>query len=132
MESTQLFNLLQSYLEQLPSFLALIAGIVFAITRWKRHPKVAMVVVIALAFLFLAQVIFTIVYVVVPSWAIRSSEGYENIRIVIERIYLLLGLLSNGAAAIGFGLLLAAIFMRRNSRACCRTCPRFRTIRVMA
>ena len=115
MESTQLFNLFQSYLEQLPSFLALIAGIVFATTRWKRYPKVAMVVVIALAFLFLAQVIFTIVYVVVPSWAIRSSEGYENIRIVIDRIYLVLGLLSNGAAAIGFGLLLTAIFMRRQA-----------------
>src|SRR5918999_4117481 len=115
MESTQLFNLLQSYLEQLPSFLALIAGIVFAITRWKRHPKVAMVVVIALAFLFLQQIIFTVVYVVVPSWAIRSSEGYENIRIVIERVYLFLGLLSNGAAAIGFGLLLFAIFMRRTA-----------------
>ena len=115
MESTQLFNLLQSYLEQLPSFLALIAGIVFAITRWKRHPKVAMVVVIALAFLFLAQVIFAILFVVVPSWVIRSSEGYENIRVVIERVYLVLGLFSNGAAAIGFGLLLAAIFMRRTA-----------------
>jgi hypothetical protein len=115
MDSTQLFNLFQSYLEQLPTFLALIAGIVFAVTRWKRHPKVAMVVVIALAFLFLIQVIFAIVYVVVPSWAIRSSEGYENIRIVIERIYLVLGLLSNGAAAIGFGLLLGAIFMRRTA-----------------
>ena len=72
-----------------------------------------MTVVIALAFLFLVQVIFTVVYIVVPSWAIRSSEGHENIRIVIDRIYLVLGLLSNGAAAIGFGLLLAAIFMRR-------------------
>jgi hypothetical protein len=115
MESTQLFNLFQSYLEQLPTFLALIAGIVFAITRWKRYPKVAMVVVIALAFLFLTQVIFTILYVVVPSWAIRSSQDYENIRIVIDRIYLVLGLLSNGAGAIGFGLLLAAIFMRRTA-----------------
>ena len=113
MESTQLFNLLQSYLEQLPSFLALIAGLVFAITRWKRHPKIAMLVVIALAFIFLQQIIFTIMYVVVPSWAIRSSEGYENIRIVIERIYLVIGLLSSVAAAIGFGLLLFAIFMRR-------------------
>jgi hypothetical protein len=115
MDSAQLFNLFQSYLEQLPSFLVLIAGTVFAMTRWQRHPKVAMVVVIALAFLFLGQVIFTIAYVVVPSWAIRSSEGYENIRIVIDRIYLVLGLLSNGAAAIGFGLLLAAIFMRRTA-----------------
>ena len=123
MESNQLFNLFQSYLEQLPSFLALLAGIVFAITRWKRHPKVAMVVVMALVFLLLAQVIFTIAYVVVPSWAIRSSGGYENIRVVIERIYLVLGLLSNGAAAIGFGVLLAAIFMRRRSEPVAETNP---------
>ena len=115
MESTQLFNLFQSYLEQLPTFLALLAGIVFAITRWKQHPKVAMVVVIALAFLLLAQMVFTIMYVLVPSWVIRSSEGYENIRIALDRTYLVLGLLSNGAAAIGFGLLLAAIFMRRTA-----------------
>ena len=115
MESTQLFNLFQSYLEQLPSFLALIAGIVFAITRWKQHPKVSTVVVIALAFLFLHQVIFTIVYKVVPSWVIRSSGSYEDIRTVIDRVYLVLGLISNGAAAIGFGVLLAAIFMRRTA-----------------
>lgn len=113
MESNQLFNLFQSYLEQLPSFLALIAGTVFAITRWKRHPRVAMVVVIALVFLLLHLIIFTIIYNVVPSWVIRSSGGYDNIRIVIDRVYLILGLLSNGAAAVGFGLLLAAIFMRR-------------------
>lgn len=123
MESTQLFNLFQSYLEQLPSFLALLAGIVFAITRWKQHPKVAMVVVIALAFLLLAQIVFTIMYVVVPSWVIRSSEGYENIRIALDRTYLVLGLLSNGAAAIGFGVLLAAIFMRRRSEPFAETNP---------
>ena len=123
MESTQLFNLFQAYLEQLPSFLALLAGIVFAITRWKQHPKVAMVVVIALAFLLLAQIVFTIMYVVVPSWVIRSSEGYENIRIALDRTYLVLGLLSNGAAAIGFGVLLAAIFMRRRSEPVAETSP---------
>lgn len=121
MESNQLFNLFQAYLEQLPTFLALIAGIVFAITRWKHYPKVAMAVVIALAFLLLHQVIFTIVYNVVPSWVIRSSGSYENIRIVIDRVYLVLGLISNGAAAIGFGLLLAAIFMRRTAEPVAKT-----------
>lgn len=113
MDSTQLFNLLQSYLEQLPSFLALIAGIVFAITRWKHHPRVAMVVVIALVYLFVHFVVFTIVINVVPRWVISSSGSYQDIRTVIDRVYLMLGLLSNGAAVIGFGLLLAAIFMRR-------------------
>ena len=115
MESTQLFNLLQSYLEQLPSFLAVIAGIVFAITRWKHHPKVAMVVVIALVYLFVHFVVFTIIYNVVPRWVVTSSGSIQDIRTVIDRVYLMLGLLSNGAAAIGFGLLLAAIFMRRTA-----------------
>jgi hypothetical protein len=123
MDSTQLFNLFQAYLEQLPSFLALLAGVVFAITRWKQHPKVAMVVVIALAFLLLAQVVFTIVYVLAPSWVIRSYQGYENMRIALDRVYLVLGLLSNGAAAIGFGVLLAAIFMRRRPEPFAETKP---------
>ena len=123
MDSTQLFNLLQSYLEQLPSFLALIAGIVFAITRWKRHPRVAMVVVIALGFLLLHMIVFTIVYNVVPRWVIRSSGSYEDFRTVIDRVYLILGLLSNGTAALGFGVLLAAIFMRRRSEPVAETNP---------
>lgn len=123
MDSTQLFNLFQSYLEQLPSFLALIAGIVFAIMRWKRHPRVAMVVVIALVFLFLHFIVFTFVYNVVPRWFIRSSGSYEDFRTVIDRVYLILGLMSNGAAAIGFGVLLAAIFMRRRSEPVAETNP---------
>ena len=116
MESTQLFNLLQAYLEQLPSMLALIAGIVFAFTRWKHHPRVAMVVIIALVYLLLHLFIFTILYNVVPRWVVRSSGSYENFRTVIDRVYLILGLLSNGAAAVGFGVLLAAIFMRRTAK----------------
>ncbi|MFY9620184.1 MAG: hypothetical protein WAQ99_10285 [Pyrinomonadaceae bacterium] len=123
MESTQLFNLLQSYLEQLPSFLALIAGIVFAITRWKHHPRVAMVVVIALVYLIAHFVVFTIVYNVVPRWVISSSGSYQNFRTVLDRVYLMLGLISNGAAAIGFGLLLAAIFMRRGPEPVAETNP---------
>lgn len=123
MDSTQLFNLLQSYLEQLPSFLALLAGIVFAITRWKHHPRVAMVVVIALVYLLLHFILFTIVYNVVPRWVIRSSGSYQDFRTVIDRVYLILGLISNGAAAIGFGVLLAAIFMRRRPEPVVETNP---------
>ncbi|MGZ8844785.1 MAG: hypothetical protein ACXW18_14060 [Pyrinomonadaceae bacterium] len=113
MDADRLFDLFRSYLEQLPSLLTLLACIVFAIIRWRRHPKVSMVVVIALGYLLLHQLIFTIVYQVVPNWFIRSSAGYENIRTVIERVYLVLGLISNSAAAIGYGVLLAGIFMQR-------------------
>ena len=123
MDTSQLFNIFQSYLEQLPTILALLAGIVFAITRWKQYPRIAMVVVIALVFLFLHLIIFTIVYNVVPRWFIRSSGGYEDIRTVIDRVYLVIGLISNAVAAIGFGLLLAAVFMRRRPDAVAETNP---------
>lgn len=121
MDTSQLFNIFQSYLEQLPTILALLAGIVFAITRWKQYPRVAMVVAIALGFLFLHLIIFTIVYNVVPRWVISSSGSYEDIRTVIDRVYLVIGLISNGTAAIGFGLLLAAVFMRRRPDAVAET-----------
>lgn len=114
MDSNQLFDLFRAYLEQLPTLLALLIGIVFAITQWKRHPKVAMVVVAGLGFLLLHLIIFTIVYNVVPRWFIRSSAGYENLRKVIDNVYLVLGLISNSVFAVGFGILLAGIFMRRS------------------
>ena len=74
-----------------------------------------MVVVIALSFLIIHQVVFAVVYTVVPRWFITSSASYEDFRKVIDRVYMVLGLVSNGTAAIGFGLLLFAIFMRRTA-----------------
>lgn len=113
--TTQLFQIFQAYAEQLPTFVAIVAGVILAVSRWKQHPRVAMVVVVALAFLFIHQIIFTIVYVVVPRWFINSAAGYEEMRKVIDRVLLVIGLISNGTAAIGFGILLAAIFMRRTT-----------------
>lgn len=112
MDADRIFELFRAYLEQLPSLLALLACLVFAVVRWKRHPKVSMVVVIALGFLLLHELIFTAVYNIVPGWFIRSAR-YENIQKVVENVYLVLGLISNGTAAIGFGVLLAGIFMQR-------------------
>lgn len=113
--SDQIFQVFQSFGEQLPTFLALVAGLIFAITRWKQYPKVAMIVAIALGFLFIHQVVFTLVYNFVPRWFISSAGSYEDVRNVVDRVYLVLGLISNGSAAIGFGVLLAAIFMRRTA-----------------
>jgi|GEM_PF-669268 len=116
MDADRLFDLFRSYLEQLPSLLTLLACIVFAIIRWKRHPKVSMVVVIALGYLLLHQLIFTIVYQIgVHNWVMAAyrTGSSEETRTVVERVYLVVGLISNAAAAIGYGVLLAGIFMQR-------------------
>jgi len=117
MESFRLLELLWNYLEQLPSLLALAGGIIFAIIRWKAHPKVSLVVMIALGFLLIHALVFTIVYYVVPPWFIRSYIGSENLRSVIQNVYLVLALISNSIATVGFGVLLAGIFMKRKPEA---------------
>jgi hypothetical protein len=110
---SQLFELLRNYLEQIPSLLAVIGALVFAITRLKLYPRVALVVVIALAFILLLQVINTIVYSVVPTWFLRSRVGDADYRTIVNRLFLALALITNGTLAIGFAVLVAAIFMRR-------------------
>jgi hypothetical protein len=113
----RLFYLFADFLQQLPSLLALLACIVFAITRWKRYPKVAMVVTIGLGLLLLHAIVFLFVYNFVPTWfmrsAIRSGSNSEELRKTMQNVYLVLGWISNSAAAMAFAVLLGGIFMRR-------------------
>ena len=111
--SDRLFYLFSNFLQQLPSLLALVACIIFAITRWKRYPKVAMVVTIGLALLLLHAIVFLFVYNFVPSWFIDYSRDYREIETTIRNVYLVLGWISNSAAAVAFAVLLAGIFMHR-------------------
>ena len=113
MTSERLFYLFINFLQQLPSLLALLACIVFAITRWKRHPKVAMVVTIGLGLLLLHSIVFLLVYHFVPRWFIDYSRDSQEIETTIRNVYLVLGWISNSAAAVAFAVLLAGIFMRR-------------------
>lgn len=112
MDADRLFELFRAFLEQIPTLLTLLACIVFAITRWKRHPKVAMVVAIGLGILLIHMIVFTFVYNIVPGYFIRSTS-YENVEQVIRNVYLVLGWISNSFAAVGFAVLLTGIFMRR-------------------
>lgn len=109
---TKLLDLLKAIIEQLPSLLTLIACMVFAIARWKRHPKVSLIVLISLGLLFAHGIASSIIYNWVPGWFIKSGN-YENFEKVVRNVYLVLGLILNTTAAVIFGLLLAAIFTER-------------------
>lgn len=108
--SNKLLNLLKAILEQAPSLLTLLGCIVFAITRWKRHPKVSLVLVISLGLLFFHGIVFSAVYNWVPGWFLQAGP-YDPA--AFRRVYLVLGLISNTSAAVIFALLLAAIFIQR-------------------
>ena len=112
MDSERFIALLKYFGEELPSLLAFIACIVFAITRWKRYPRVAMLVTIALTYLLLHQIVFSLIYFFVPSHFIRNAPA-ETVQTVIRNVYLVIGLLSNTTLAIGIIIIVAGIFTRR-------------------
>lgn len=112
MDSERFTALVKYFLEELPSLLAFVGCIVFAIVRWKRYPRVAMLVTIALTYLLLHQITFSFIYFFVPSHFIRNAPS-GTVQIVIRNVYLVIGLISNTFLAIGIIIFLTGIFTRR-------------------
>src|SRR5436190_23883315 len=107
----KLLRLLQDFAEQLPSFLTILGCVIFAVVRWRRNPRVSLVVLIALVILLIESVVFTIVYNWVPDWIIDSAEVMSKAA-VSQKVYLVLGIISNCFLSIGFEVLLVGIFIR--------------------
>ena len=87
----------------------------FALTRWKRYPKVSLAVALGLGFLLLHVIVFMFIYDLVPPMFLKdatyqSFEERERIRRIVSVI---LGIIYNASAAVGFGILVAGIFMQR-------------------
>jgi MFS superfamily sulfate permease-like transporter len=104
-----------AFVEQAPSLIAMLAGLVFALTRWKRFPRVALVVALSLALLIVHAIVFVFIYDLVPPIFLKpalaqSTERYESTRRIV---FLVLGLIYNFLLAVGFGILLAGVFMQR-------------------
>jgi hypothetical protein len=109
-----LVDLLKDLLEQLPSLLTILALIIVAIVRWKRHPKVSLLTSAGLTLLLLNAIVFGGVYAWVPNVLIESALP-ENRDTVARNVYLILGLATNMSLAVALGLLLGAIFIQRPS-----------------
>jgi hypothetical protein len=110
--SNKIFELLKDLLEQLPSFLTIIACLVFAIVRWKRSPTVSQVVLIGLVLLFLHLIVFSIVYTWVPDLFIRAAVAADQPALT-RNVYLVLGLITNVSFGLALAVLLTAIFIQR-------------------
>jgi hypothetical protein len=108
-----------TFVEQAPSLIAMLGALVFTLTRWKRYPKVALVVALSLGLLIIHAIVFIFVYDLVPPIFLtralaQSTEEYDSKRRIV---YLVLGLIYNSLLAVGFGILLAGIFMQRKQAA---------------
>jgi len=105
-----------AFAEQLPSLLAMLGCLVFALTRWKKYPKVAMMVALGLGLLIIHLIIFVFVYDLVPPLFLKdtTSQNYEEITRIRRIVFLVVGLIYNTTAIVGYGILVAGIFMQRN------------------
>jgi len=117
MTLNNLFYLFTSFLQSLPSLLALVACIIFAITRWKKHPKVSMVVTIGLGLLLVNAVVFLFVYNFVTNWIrtsmMESGASFMEVDKRMQTVYLVLAWISNSWIAVAFAVVLVGVFMRR-------------------
>ena len=109
-EQSQLAQLLESLLTQLPSLITLLVGIVAVFLRWKRHPTVSLVLAAALVWMLVHLLAFSVVYTYLPN-VVRSSAIF--LRPSLDFIYTAVGFVFNLLLAVGFALLLTAIFIKR-------------------
>ena len=113
-ESSKIAQYFWTLVEQLPSLLTMIGCIVFALTRWKRYPKVSLMIVAGLGFLLLHVLAFLIIFDVVPP-LFTKPENSQNIESVRRTVALVLGFLYYTGLAVAFALLLGAVFVQRKS-----------------
>ncbi|MGH9906199.1 MAG: hypothetical protein ACRD8U_11545 [Pyrinomonadaceae bacterium] len=110
-ESPKLFELIRILMSQLPSLITLVVCLVIAILRWKRHPRVSLVLASGLLFLLLNILLFATQVLWLPDLVVGrrifvDSESIQTFFAVMSFIY-------NTGLAIGLSLLLASIFMQR-------------------
>lgn len=106
--SDQLWQFFRGLFQQLPSMLTFVGCIIFCLARAKRYPRVSLIAGFSLFYLLLHGIVFAGVYTWVPTWFMAGRPPSES-----QTFMMVLRLIYNISLAIGLGLLLAAIFMRR-------------------
>lgn len=102
------YTLLHDVLTQLPSLFVMAVCIVVAIARRKQHPRVSLIVILALTYLILHTLVFAAVFIWVPRWFM--SPGNDD---SARSVYTVIGAIFNALFALALGGLLLAIFVQR-------------------
>jgi hypothetical protein len=105
--SNQVYQAVVEILMQLPSILTMLGCSIVALIRWKRHPKVSLMIVIILPLMILHLVVFAAVFAIV-----RSMVGYEDLR-MIQTYQTFVSVAYNVTLAILTAILLTTIFVQR-------------------
>jgi hypothetical protein len=94
---------------QVPVFLVWLVGLVLALVRWKRHPKVSLLTCIAFVMFFAEIPFFFYLYFYIDWMMLVPSTSLEFVSTVINIIESLI-------SATAWGLLLVAVFGWRSEQ----------------
>jgi len=92
--------------------LVVLAGIVFAIVRWKRHPKVSALTVVGLLIFQFQSLTFSSLYYFLPRLATHGWTWAS-----IDNLSIVLALLHDVFFGVAIALLAAAAFSERSPQA---------------
>lgn len=107
---TLVWNYLTSLARQLPTFLVYLGGVIWALVWIGKHTKASIFLIIGIIILFLDSVIISGIYIWLPSYLMAQGNYPSN----MSTYYLIIGIISNLVFAIGFILILLAVFSGRS------------------
>jgi hypothetical protein len=98
------------FLLRWPMYLVSLAALVFAIIRWKRHPKVSLLAILALLLLMGQSLAFNSIFYFLPRLA---QQGFSYG--AIDRFYIVVEVCRDIVYAVIVGLLVSAAFSQRSA-----------------
>lgn len=98
--------ILFNYLFQVPMYLVCLVGIIIALVRWKKHPRVSLFALLGLGLWLLVSLVFTAVSAWMPFWMQSQEIPISQYSLINGVANILRTLLGTGS----FILLLIAIF----------------------
>ena len=102
--------LLSNLISQLPILLLFGIGLVMAISRWQKHPRVSLFVIAGCALEIAIVLSFAAAYGYLAVSGTRTSSPSQ-----LGYLYQIIGVLRGVLSAIAIGLIIAAAFMNRPS-----------------
>jgi hypothetical protein len=105
--------ILSAYVTAAPVYVVMIAGLVVALVKWRAHPRVCALAAGGFGVMLLTSLLGTAVAVTLPISWMESGKTHAEVGLAMGTI----GLVRNVFTAIGWGLLVAAVFVDRKPAA---------------
>ena len=96
-------------LPQFPLLIVYVVAIVLALVRWQRHPRASAFLLMGAGLLLANSIGWSVAYQVV-----MSSQAVGSGPMTLGRVFSIMGIVSGLIAAVGHGLMVAAVFAGRD------------------